>query len=493
MSAVPDRHLTLGASPSFHLPDLSGLADGVSPGPVREARLETTYFDTADLRLARWGVTLRHRDRRWLLAIPNGAGRPASEVDFEGGGRRPPEPALALIRAYVRGSALEPVARLSSWCRRVPLVDASGRRLAEVVDDEVSVLQGRRLAARFREVEIDLQPGGRPLLDPLLERLRRAGAGPPDRTPRHLRAMGPAALGDPEVAVPGLPDAPAAADVVRRALAAGVQLVLRHDALVRLGGDPEHVHQARVGTRRLRSHLRTFRTLLEPAWAEDLRAELGWLAGELGALRDREVLHERLLVLIAGLPAVDVRPAAALAALLTAEMTAARARLLEAMSSQRYYELIDRMVEAAARPALVEAASRPARQALPELVRGPWRRLRGTVRALGEQPADAELHRVRILAKRARYAAEAVAPALGSDASRFARRAAALQDVLGEHQDSVTMQAWLRAAAGGGRRRAFVAGELHATEALRAQEARRLWPQAWRRLDRPRTRAWIER
>src|SRR5207237_733472 len=83
---------------------------------------------------------------------------------------------------------------------------------------------------------------------------------------RTRRALGPAAQGDPDVAVPARPPDPTAADVVRRAIAAGVQLLLRHDALVRLGGDPEHVHQARVGTRRLRSHLRTFRPLLDRAW-----------------------------------------------------------------------------------------------------------------------------------------------------------------------------------------------------------------------------------
>ncbi|HXM58582.1 MAG TPA: CYTH and CHAD domain-containing protein [Candidatus Dormibacteraeota bacterium] len=492
-AAITERHLTLGASPAFHLPDLSGLAEGVTAGPEEEARQETAYFDTADLRLARWGLALRHRDRRWVLAIPNGDGRPPAELGFDGPARRPPEAALALVRAYVRGEPLEQVARLSSRCRRVPLVDGSGRRLADVVDDEVSVLRGRRVAARFRQVEIELQPAGEAVLAGLLERLRGAGAGRTERTPQLLRALGPAAQGEPDVAVPELPADPAAADVVRRAIAAAVQLLLRHDALVRLGGDAEHVHQARVGTRRLRSHLRTFRTLLDRAWVEGLREELGWLAAELGAVRDREVLHERLLALIAGLPAPDVRPAASLAASLAAETEAARGRLLEAMASDRYYALIDRLVEAAAQPAVVEAANQPAARVLPELARRPWRDLRRAVRALPDQPADEELHRVRILAKRARYAGEAAAPALGSDAARYAKLAAALQDVLGEHQDSVTMQAWLRAAAAGGWRRAFVAGELHAMEAVRAAAARARWPKAWRRLKRPSARKWLRR
>jgi len=490
-AASPERQVTLGASPTFHLPDLSGLADGVVAGPEREAREDTTYYDTVDLRLARWGVSLSHHDRRWTLAIPGSGSRGASELGFEGATRRPPDQALTLVRAYLRGAALEPVARLSSWRRRVALLDGSGHQLAEVVDDEVSVLSGRRVAARFREVEVDLEAGGDELLDSLLERLQRAGAVRSARMPLYLRALGPAAQAEPDVVVPRLPREPAAADVVRAAVAAGVQLVLRYDPLVRLGGDPENVHQARVGTRRLRSHLRTFRPLLDRAWADELRDELGWLAGELGAVRDREVLHERLLVLVGSLPTVDFRVAASLAARLAGEVEVARTHLLEAMSTQRYFDLIDRLVEAAARPVLTEAAAEPAARVLPALVVKPWRDLRRAVRALDERPPDEELHRVRILAKRVRYASEAAAPAVGGDAARFGKLAAGLQDVLGEHQDSITMQTWLRGAAGA-RRRAFVAGELCATEAQRAAVSRERWPAAWHALDHRRARAWIK-
>ena len=119
-AASPERQVTLGAIPTFHLPDLTGVAEGVIAGPEREARLETTYYDTVDVRLARWGVSLSHRGDHWTLVIPNGRG--ASELGYEGAGRRPPDEALALIRAYLRGAALEPVARLSSWRRQVPLL-----------------------------------------------------------------------------------------------------------------------------------------------------------------------------------------------------------------------------------------------------------------------------------------------------------------------------------------------------------------------------------
>jgi CHAD domain-containing protein len=135
-------------------------------------------------------------------------------------------------------------------------------------------------------------------------------------------------------------------------------------------------------------------------------------------------------------------------------------------------------------------ADQPAASVLPTLATDPWRRLRSAVRHLPEPPADADLHRIRILAKRARYAAEAVAPVVGAGAVTFARNAAKLQTILGEHQDSVTAQAWLRGTRIGGRR-AFVAGELIAMEHLAAEDARKKWPKVWKALDRKSLRDWM--
>ena len=93
-------------------------------------------------------------------------------------------------------------------------------------------------------------------------------------------------------------------------------------------------------------------------------------------------------------------------------------------------------------------------------------------------------------AKAWRYAAEAVAPVVGNAATSFARAAAKLQTILGEHQDSVTAQAWLRGAKISGRR-AFVAGELIAMEHIAAAEARAKWPKVWKALDRKQLRKWM--
>ena len=107
-----------------------------------------------------------------------------------------------------------------------------------------------------------------------------------------------------------------------------------------------------------------------------------------------------------------------------------------------------------------------------------------------DSPADAQLHRTRILAKRVRYAAEAGAPIVGKVASQLADAAAGLQDVLGDHQDSVTAQRWLRGAGQQGQR-AFVAGELCAMERDAAAHDRAEWPKVWKKVDRKRLRRWM--
>jgi CHAD domain-containing protein len=104
------------------------------------------------------------------------------------------------------------------------------------------------------------------------------------------------------------------------------------------------------------------------------------------------------------------------------------------------------------------------------------------VHGAGKRPADAELHTVRIRTKRIRYAADAVAPLLGKSARRFAEAAADLQSVLGEHNDAVVAESWLRTWAASRRSgdAAFAAGMLAGIERAAARDARDRWRKAWR-------------
>ena len=249
-----EREVKLAASPAFSLPDLEDVAAAVETSPVDERRLETVYYDTPDLRLARWGANLRIRQGEgWTLKLPSTSEGPAltrRELEFAGDGGRPPDAAVALVIAYVRRASLVPVASLSTLRRRVQLKNRDGTLLAEVVDDDVSVIQGLRVQNRFREVEVELkdQSADR-LLDPILARLRGAGAADEDPTSKLVRALGARATAVPEVDPLALTPSSTAGEVVRHAIAVSVASLMRHDPGVRLGDDPEDVHRARVATR----------------------------------------------------------------------------------------------------------------------------------------------------------------------------------------------------------------------------------------------------
>ena len=393
--------------------------------------------------------------------------------------------------AYVRRSTLVPVASLSTLRRRVQLKNREGAVLAEVVDDDVSVIQGLRVQSRFREVEVELRdPSAERLLEPILARLRDAGAADEDQASKVVRALGARATAAPEVDPIPVSSTSTAGELVRHILAVSVASLLRHDPGVRLGDDPEDVHRARVATRRLRSQLRTFRSLLDQDWANALREDLRWLGAGLGSVRDRQVMSQRLRGRTTALIEDDGPVVAELADELQAESEEARGRLVLDMRSDRYIDLVERLVDASRAPALVAEAQQPAATAVPALARRDWKRLRKGVSGMPDSPADMQLHRTRILAKRVRYAAEAGAPIVGKVASQLADAAAGLQDVLGDHQDSVTAQRWLRGAGQQGQR-AFVAGELCAMERDAAAHDRAEWPKVWKKVDRKRLRRWM--
>ena len=475
------------------LDDMGGYGAVVTE-PVRRHR--TTHWDTVDLRLARWGVVLEYSaDSGWVLRLPatsEGMAAPdGAELHFDGGGERPPDHALDLVRVYARHEPVELVARLVTATEQTSLLDAEGAVLARLVDDTISVYSGPRITQRFREIAVFSESGA--VLDHIATRFEAAGAL--HARPRALvaRALGLGGTPPPEIGSVTLGGAATAGDVVRRALGSSVVRLLRHDPGVRLGVDAEDVHQARVATRRLRSDLRTFRPLLDEAWAEALRDDLRWLGGELGSVRDAEVLRDRLRTAATTLPAPDRKAASAIVAPLVAQVRAARRRLLLAVDTDHYIDVIDHLVMAARSPVLTEAAAQPARDVMPGLVRKPWRSLKsGALGARGEVP-DEQLHDLRIRAKRCRYAAEAAAAATGRNAARFAREVAGLQEVLGELHDAVVAEAWLRERSAAPRvheTALFAAGELVALQRDAAERARLSWPAAWKRVEERWAGAW---
>jgi CHAD domain-containing protein len=378
--------------------------------------------------------------------------------------------------------------------RPVELRDPAGSRLAEVVDDDVQVLAGRRVTSRFRELEVELaEDADAGLLDQVVDRLLEAGAQAAEPVPKYLRALGgrERVLG-PEVVEPEVDSTASVEILLRHDLASGTLRLFRHEAGVRIGEDPEAVHQARVATRRIRSTLRTFSSLLDEAWTDRLRDDLKWLANLLGEVRDTDVLLERFSEHLAALPAEDAKPGRRLLDRLSDQRDQARRRLLGGMSSDKYAQLLEDLVAAAAAPALLPGADHPAAEVMPPLVAKPWKKLRKAVRKAGDDPPDHDLHQIRIRAKRARYAAEAVEPVIGKPAEDFADAISDLQGVLGDHQDAVVGEAWLREAATSGRRDvALVAGLLIAAERASAADTRDHWREVWKGANRGQLRAWL--
>ncbi len=179
-------------------------------------------------------------------------------------------------------------------------------------------------------------------------------------------------------------------------------------------------------------------------------AELRWAAGELGAVRDLEVVHGELWVASAN-GAVPGSVQDRLERHREQAGHAARRQVTHLLGSERYARLMDDL------DALVEEVSWDAAtpDAARERLRKDWRRLRRRATAAdalspGEDP-ELALHEVRKAAKRARYAAEALAPAFGVLAQQLAAVAEQVQDALGEHRDTLltrgccTGSGWRRA------------------------------------------------
>jgi CHAD domain-containing protein len=462
MRETLERELKLDPVVGFALPEL--------PGEALEPRLFTsTYYDTPPRSLARCGITIRRRlengRTRWQLKLPREDGR--AELEADGGPVGPPPELEALLPAHLRHGALSPVAVLRT--RRVGIRVVSGdRSLADVVLDSVDVLDAGRSAGAFAEIEVELVDGDEDDLDRLDRVLRRAGAHRRDDTPKLLRVLEL----DGEPAPP--PSAPAVAHL-RFLLTRQLRELETYDPGVRLGVDPEDLHRFRVATRRSRALIRAARPLAGEQLAVTA-AELKWLGGVLGPVRDLDVLVGDLGAIVAELDG-DAEAGEVLVALLAEQRANAREKLVAALNGDRYLALLDRFE---ADVAGLEGDGDA--ELLVALAAAESRKLRKAYRALEPGAPDAELHRVRIKAKHARYAAEL---AVQTDAKRLApvvRAARDIQDVVGSHQDAVVAEERIRRLARA--RTAIAAGRIVEVEHGRRRRARAALPRAWKRFDR---------
>jgi CHAD domain-containing protein len=200
---------------------------------------------------------------------------------------------------------------------------------------------------------------------------------------------------------------------------------------------PDAVHQARVASRRLRSGLKVYGDLLVGGTSERLRSELSWYASRLSPSRDLEVFAEALEQGAADdLGDLD---GTLLAETVVPWLRARRARLHEAALVDLRSPRAD-LVRCAREPRFVGRAARAAHKVLGPPVLEADRRAARRFEALGAHAPSDAWHLARIAAKRARYAAEVGAPALGRRCEELAVLWSEVTEPLGHAQDAVVQR-----------------------------------------------------
>ena len=358
------------------------------------------------------------------------------------------------------------------------LTDAEGNAVATVTDDRVT---GRTLGAEtgatsWAEIEVELAGQSTPdVLDRIEAVLGRSGVHRSASTSKMGRIL--ADRIPPAPARPAAGEDATAGNVVLAYLWEQADAIRAADPAIRRDV-PDSVHAMRVACRRMRSTLQSFRALLDRERTDSVVVELRWLAGELGGARDLEVQEERIGHAVATLPPEIAlgSVAAQVVRFFARRRQEAGATASAALDGDRYLVLLDTVDALLAAPPLTEAAANPARTELSALVRKALRRTGKALRAADALPPghdrDEHLHEMRKAAKRLRYATEVAEPALGTKARGLVKRVKAVQELLGEHQDSVVARGLLRelgAAAPGEGGNGFAFGWLLRDEQARAE------------------------
>jgi CHAD domain-containing protein len=422
-------------------------------------RLADTYLDTDDWRLARAGFVVRTRRRGRMEEATLKDTRPA-----EGSGLRqrlevtevlpaagiaalgPDGPVGRRLRAIVGSHQLREVLQVRTRRRpfalRVGGVDAAELAL----DDTMIVVGNGQRPMQLRRVEVEVRPEWLDALEPIVGQLRTSCGLQPASLSKFeagLLAAGQVIPGSPDLGPTEVSEASTMGElayaVIRRQLA-----VLRDkEPGTRLGEDPEELHDMRVATRRLRAALDVFADVL-PLRAGTFRAELGWLGGLLGEVRDLDVQQENLADMTAlsagwgATPAFDHDPLADLNRLLERDREVARADMLSGLDSVRWDRLSRGLASMVQQGPLRRsvAARVPAAIGVPEIVTARHAAVTKAAKRAKRSGVVADYHRLRIRCKRLRYSLEFSADVYGGRTARYVRQLTALQDHLGLMQDA---------------------------------------------------------
>ncbi len=427
------------------------LLTALARGPLRTRRLRTIYFDTPDRLLANARIALRVRrvGRRRVqtiklpAAIASASVHEELERDVSGSVPALDSAELKILKRLL-GERLDPASL-------APVFETDIRRTAwplrlEETDIELAHDAGRIVAdgrsERIAEIEIELVEGnpGR-LFELALGLLERH----PLRFEPRTKAERGYALADRRTPQPAIaPEVSLRADMtVREALSATVENCLAHyhaNALVlQRTRNAEGVHQMRVALRRLRALVGACAVALAPEARAFLAEEMRWLQQQFGPARDWDVfIAETLEPMLHRLPDDADLPIVRKAAETRREEGYRQAR--EAIGDPHHVRVLlcigrwlatDDWVLAGGETRLAEFAA--------ERLQERYRKVRKFGKAL-DLPI-AELHQLRIAAKKMRYVAEFFRPIYPKKASKpFFAALRDLQDDLGSINDAVVTE-----------------------------------------------------
>ncbi|CAN5884486.1 CYTH and CHAD domain-containing protein [soil metagenome] len=396
------------------------------------------YFDTPDFDLAAHQVLLERRADDWYLSSPDspdGSIRIGTSVEHNGASLDVPTAVKDLLLAIVRNRALEQVGRSTTNRTVDTLYDGDDIALGTFTSEELAASIRGQDDRDLREWTVTLTAEGARqarLRKRLVKQIFDAGGVRSAGMSKLAPLLGPTRVPPNSVVKTG--------DSVHDAVAQQVERLLVWDRAVRADVE-DSVHQMRVVTRTIRSLLQTARTssrVDEDAWICD---ELQLLATILGKARDAEVLGQRYSHALDELPAEVIRGPVRQRLIDSArdEYEEGRQDSLRMMRSDRYLRLLAALeTRTTAEPcAYSQHCEQPSNR---RVLKAGYKRVRHRARRFADpdpQRRDEGLHAVRKSAKRLRY----VAAATGSP--NVSEAAATIQNLLGDHHDSVVSRTHL--------------------------------------------------
>jgi triphosphatase len=444
-------------------------AAGLAVVPGRASELADVYYDTQDWRFFRAGYALRvRRDGESAEATMK------ARVPAEGGLRRRREISEPLEGVEtlkgIPGPVGERARRLAGTADLRPLFEVRTRRRTftlrtetpfsgEIVEDtsgnirrqnseqdaivaeialdvsEIFANGGASTHLSRIEVEVGSDAAIHDGVGDFVQVLREALKLRPTRRSKFRTGLSVAGL-SPEVAPdlgPTKIDATmscgeVAFAILRRHFAA----MMAHEPGVRLGEDPEELHDMRVATRRLSAALKLYSDAL-PKRSERYERDLRWVGGALGEVRDLDVHLQRLSEEAASRNGEVLEE---VVSLLRERRVEARRGMLEALDSNRYERLIANF-SATLRRGRSPSPTAPILEAAPNLVRDRYKKVRKSANTLSEDSPPEHFHELRKKGKRLRYAWEPLQEIYGKPAQKMVKLLKNMQDDLGDHQDLI--------------------------------------------------------